>query len=150
MDESNNLTFSSASPTEPWAPTSWGELMDKITILEIKSERLTTQEALQNVQHELRLLGNVTSELVPPPPRLLELKANLRAVNQRLWEIENAIRGKEAQKLFDEEFIELARSVYIMNDERGRIKRNINLLLNSRIVEEKQYLRYESEQPFNV
>ncbi len=96
------------------------------------------------------MLGNVTSELVPPPPRLLELKANLRAVNQRLWEIENAIRGKEAQKLFDEEFIELARSVYIMNDERGRIKRNINLLLNSRIIEEKQYLRYESGQPFNV
>jgi len=150
MDESNNLTFSSASPTEPWAPVSWGELIDKITILEIKSERLTTQEALQNVQHELRLLGNVASELVPPPPRLLELKANLRAVNQRLWEIENAIRGKEAQKLFDEEFIELARSVYIMNDERGRIKRNINLLLNSRIIEEKQYLRYESGQPFNV
>jgi len=80
----------------------------------------------------------------------MELKAELRAVNQRLWEIENAIRGKEAQKLFDEEFIELARSVYTMNDERGRIKRNINLLLNSRIVEEKQYLRYESEQPFNV
>ena len=149
MDESNNLTFSSASPTEPWAPVSWGELIDKITILEIKSERLTAPAALQNVQHELRMLGDVISELVPPP-RLLELKADLRAVNQRLWEIENAIRGKEAQKLFDEEFIELARSVYIMNDERGRIKRNINLLLNSRIVEEKQYLRYESEQPFNV
>ena len=82
---------------EPWAPISWGELIDKITILEIKSERLTTQAAMQNVQHELRLLGNVASELVPPPPRLLELKADLRAVNQRLWEIENAIRGKEAQ-----------------------------------------------------
>ena len=149
MDEANNPSFSSASPIEPWAPISWGELIDKITILEIKSERLTTPAALQNVQHELRLLGNVISELAPPP-RLLELKADLRAVNQRLWEIENAIRGKEAQKLFDEEFIELARSVYIINDERGRIKRNINLLLNSRIVEEKQYLRYESEQPFNV
>jgi hypothetical protein len=149
MDESNNLSFSSASPIEPWAPISWGELIDKITILEIKLERLTTQEARQNVHHELRLLGNVASQFVPPP-RLFELKANLRAVNQRLWEIENAIRGKEAQKLFDEEFIELARSVYIMNDERGRIKRNINLLLNSRIIEEKQYLHYESEQPFNV
>jgi hypothetical protein len=146
MDESNNLSFSSASPIEPWVPISWGELMDKITILEIKSERLTAPAALQNVQRELRLLGNVTSELVPPPPRLLELKANLRAVNLRLWEIENAIRGKEAQKLFDEEFIELARSVYIMNDERARIKRNINLLLNSRIIEEKQYPHYESEQ----
>jgi hypothetical protein len=107
MDESNNLAFSSASPTEHWVPISWGELIDKITILEIKSERLTTPAALQNVQHELRLLGNVTLELVPPPPRLLELKTNLRAVNHRLWEIENAIRGKEAQKLFDEEFIEL-------------------------------------------
>lgn len=149
MDESNNLSFSSASPTEPWAPISWGDLIDKITILEIKSERLTAQGALQNIQHELRLLGNVASGLVPPP-RLLELKANLRAVNQRLWEIENAIRGKEAQKLFDEEFIELARSVYIMNDERGRIKRNINLLLNSRIIEEKQYFHYESGQPSNV
>ena len=149
MDESNNPSFSSASPTEPWAPISWGELIDKITILEIKSERLSTQAALQNVQRELRLLGNVTSKLVPPP-RLLELKAELRAINRRLWEIEDAIRGKEAKKLFDEEFIELARSVYIMNDERGRIKRNINLLLNSRIIEEKEYLHYESEQPFNV
>src|SRR6266851_1938461 len=143
MDEANDPSFSSASPTEPWAPISWGELIDKITILEIKSERLTTPAALQNVQHELRLLGNVISELAPPP-RLLELKADLRAVNQRLWEIENAIRGKEAQKLFDEEFIELARSVYIINDERGRIKRNINLLLNSIIIEEKQYPHYES------
>jgi len=107
MDESNNLSFSCASPIEPWAPISWGELVDKITILEIKSERLTTPAALQNVQNELRLLGNVISELAPPPPRLLELKADLRAVNQRLWEIENAIRRKEAQKRFDEEFIEL-------------------------------------------
>ena len=132
-------------PTCPRAPLSWGELIDKITILEIKSERLTTREALQNVRHELHLLDNVIGEIATLPPRLLELKSDLRSVNQRLWEIEDAIRGKEAQKLFDEEFIELARSVYITNDERGRIKRSIDLLLNSAVVEEKQYVRYESE-----
>ncbi len=96
-------------PTCPRAPLSWGELIDKITILEIKSERLTTPEALQNVRHELHLLDNVIGEIATLPPRLLELKSDLRSVNQRLWEIEDAIRGKEAQKLFDEEFIELAR-----------------------------------------
>jgi hypothetical protein len=125
----------------PAVQISWGELIDKITILEIKSERLTAQQALQNVRHELAALSRPL-EGIEIPPNLSYLRSKLRDINERLWQIEDSIRDKEARKEFDQEFIDLARSVYITNDERGRIKREINALLKSRLIEEKQYTPY--------
>ena len=126
----------------PCVPVSWGELMDKHSILEIKIERLRDPAAVANVRRELAPLQAALNGLAPPPAELAGLRSALRAVNLRLWDIEDAIRAKEAERSFDAAFIELARSVYRTNDERSRIKREINLLLGSGIVEEKQYVRY--------
>jgi hypothetical protein len=126
----------------PRIPISWGELLDKITILEIKSERLNAPSSLANVRHELQLLSEIAERVIEQEGKLLPLKRALKAVNERLWDIEDQIRAKEADRVFDREFIELARSVYRNNDERGRLKRQINLLLNSELVEEKQYTKY--------
>jgi predicted nucleic acid-binding Zn-ribbon protein len=123
----------------PSVPMSWGELIDKITILEIKSERLTSAEALSNVRHELALLA---ATAIAVDDRIAALKAQLRAINETLWKIEDDIRGKEARQEFDAGFIELARNVYKTNDERGRIKREINTALASELVEEKSYFRF--------
>jgi hypothetical protein len=123
----------------PSVPVSWGELLDKITILEIKSERLRDPVALANSAHELALLRSVLAEVAEAPPVLAALREELIAVNRRLWDIEDDLRRKEATKTFDAEFIELARAVYRNNDQRSRIKRAINELLGSGIVEEKQY-----------
>jgi hypothetical protein len=123
-------------------PVSWGELIDKITILEIKAERLRVPAALANVAHELGLLRDVLADLADAPPGLAALHGELVAVNRRLWDIENDIRRKEAEQAFDAGFIELARAVYRSNDERSRIKRAINELLGSDIIEEKQYVGY--------
>ncbi len=131
--------MSGAAPV-PLVPISWGELIDKISILEIKVERLRSPEAAANARHELALL---TAVLPPqPPPGLATLKAALDQVNRQLWDIEDAIRAKEAARSFDAAFIALARSVYQNNDERARIKRQVNDLLQSGIVEEKQYSSY--------
>jgi hypothetical protein len=126
----------------PRVPVSWGELIDKITILEIKAERLRAPEAEANARAELTLLLEVLAGPPAPPAELAKLKAALGAVNVRLWDIEDAIRRKEASQAFDAAFIELARSVYRTNDERSRIKRQINELMRSGIVEEKQYDPY--------
>ena len=126
----------------PRVPVSWGELLDKVTILEIKSERLRTPAALANAAHELTLLRAIVAELAETPPGLAALRGELAAVNRRLWDIEDAIRRKEAAAEFDAGFIELARAVYRGNDERSRIKRAINELLGSDIIEEKQYVGY--------
>ena len=126
----------------PRVPVSWGELVDKLTILEIKIERLRDPGAVANARRELAPLAAALAALTPPPVGLAGLQAELRAVNLRLWDIEDAIRAKEAQGAFDAGFIELARGVYRTNDERSRIKRAINLLLRSGIVEEKQYAPY--------
>jgi len=123
-------------------PISWGELVDKITILEIKSERVTSPAALTNIRRELELLSGIAGKIQDPRARLAALKRALKRVNEKLWTIEDRIREKEANRSFDHEFIELARSVYQNNDERGRLKRDINLLLNSELVEEKQYSAY--------
>ncbi len=125
----------------PLVPISWGELFDKITILEIKSDKLTSREALANVRHELASLAAIADKA--RHPGLGSLKAELRAVNEKLWQIEDDIRAKEAAKVFDDGFIALARAVYHSNDRRGAIKREINLLLNSELIEEKQYTAYE-------
>jgi hypothetical protein len=121
---------------------SWGEVIDKITILEIKSDKLTAPDALANVRTELDLLAAVAREPLAGNERLSDLKVRLQAVNQALWDIEDDIRDKEARQQFDEGFIALARSVYRRNDERAAIKRQINDLLGSGIVEEKSYRSY--------
>jgi hypothetical protein len=125
----------------PLVPTSWGELFDKISILVIKSERLTSEAALANVRNELAQLEAVAAQ-IPADLALSALKDALKSVNEALWDIEDRIREHEARQAFDAEFITLARAVYKTNDERGRIKREINLKLNSALIEEKQYKQY--------
>jgi predicted nucleic acid-binding Zn-ribbon protein len=126
----------------PSVEVSWGELIDKITILEIKQRRLTSPQAVDNVRRELAALSRVVQELKPAPAALDALKQKLRTINETLWDIEDQIRAKEAAKSFDRQFVELARSVYFNNDERASIKRQINELMNSGLVEEKQYTAY--------
>ena len=121
---------------------SWGELVDKITLLEIKEAELETPAAVANVKKDLQLLQNLYDEIEDSFPELSELKLQLREINQKLWMIEDAIRDKEKKKDFGKKFIELARSVYQTNDERARIKKNINMLLGSDLVEEKSYSEY--------
>ena len=125
----------------PRAPISWGELIDKITILEIKSVKLLNETALANVRKELSLLAEIAGMQVRGS-EVLNLKKKLRAVNEELWEIEDRIREKELADEFDQNFIALARSVYKRNDERTGIKRQINALLASEIIEEKSYKNY--------
>ena len=128
--------------TDPVVPVSWGELLDKIAILEIKRLRLRAPEAVANAARELAALSPALTALQPAPAGLAELRAALAAVNQRLWTIEDQIRDCDAKGEFGPGFVALARSVYRENDERGRIKRAINTLLGSELVEEKQYSRY--------
>jgi Family of unknown function (DUF6165) len=133
-----------APVTAPKIQISWGELIDKITILEIKAERLSSPVATRNVSHELTILNGVARKVLKQRKDVQELKQRLKAVNDALWDIENKIRAKEAAKSFDHEFIELARSVYMNNDSRGRLKREINAILNSELIEEKQYTIYSA------
>lgn len=122
-------------------PISPGELLDKITILRIKSRRMTDAAKLANVRHELELLEQTWKAAIGS----IDLSADERAleeVNVRLWVIEDDIRDQEAARAFDARFIELARAVYIENDERAAIKRRINTRLGSKIVEEKSYKNY--------
>jgi hypothetical protein len=126
----------------PHVPISWGELFDKISILSIKAERLADASAANNVERELHALIQI-SQSIPQSDLLARLNEALSAVNRRLWDIEDDIRQKEAEKAFDADFIALARSVYKNNDLRAKIKRDINEALGSEIVEEKQYKSYE-------
>jgi hypothetical protein len=126
----------------PTVEVSWGEFVDKQTILEIKEQRLRAPSALANVRNELATMRQVLERLPPASPALAPLKQRLKAVNETLWEIEDRIRAKEAEQAFDAQFVELARSVYRNNDERAAIKREINTLMKSRLVEEKQYTPY--------
>lgn len=122
-------------------PISPGELLDKITILEIKSENIEDKEKLANVGTELKLLSQIW-ESTNPNSDLEALKQELKDNNKALWDIEDKIRIKESNKEFDQVFIELARSVYIQNDKRADTKKKINLKLGSMIVEEKSYADY--------
>ena len=128
--------------TNPSIPVSWGELIDKITILEIKSERLISKPALENVRRELLRLTGIAGEVENREPKLVPLRAELKRVNETLWQIEDDIRVKEAERTFDQDFIALARAVYHNNDKRGVLKQQINALLKSDITEEKQYSPY--------
>jgi hypothetical protein len=126
----------------PRVPISWGELLDKISILEIKSEKLTGEASLANVRRELGLLRAIAEPVVAADAQTKELASRLKTLNEALWEIEDRIRAKEAAACFDAEFIALARMVYQRNDERGALKRDINLRLASELVEEKSYTPY--------
>jgi len=126
-------------------PVSFGELLDKIAILQIKSERMTDEAKLANVRRELDALTSTWSASPASKTDISKLRAALKAVNERLWDIEDDIRIKESQKDFTEDFVQLARSVYFENDERARIKKDINLALGSTYVEEKSYQDYRGE-----
>lgn len=123
-------------------PISPGELLDKITILEIKSERIDDKQKLANVRHELRLLSEIWAVSVTGDPAIADLHARLKAINEELWEIEDDIRDQERQNNFDKRFIELARAVYVTNDKRAQLKKEVNRHLGSDIVEEKSYKDY--------
>ncbi|WP_245427227.1 DUF6165 family protein [Pleomorphomonas carboxyditropha] len=126
----------------PAVPTSWGEVVDKITILEIKKKNMTEERALLNVEKELAMLSGMVESAIAGDPVLSDMKRELLEINSRLWVIEDRIREKEADRAFDEEFIELARSVYRTNDLRAAVKRRINIHLISEILEEKSYKPY--------
>ena len=119
-----------------------GELIDKITILRIKAERMDDPAKLENVRIELELLSRTMRDAIPPSDELAALETELRRYNENLWRIEDDIRDCEAAGEFGDKFIELARAVYRNNDQRARLKREINALLGSVIVEEKSYKPY--------
>ncbi|MGN6520990.1 MAG: DUF6165 family protein [Dokdonella sp.] len=123
-------------------PVSFGELIDKITILEIKAEQIRDAAKVANVRTELELLDATWAAHPASKTDISGERTRLRAVNQALWDIEDRIRLKEKAKAFDAEFIELARAVYFRNDERAAVKREINEKLGSTLVEEKSYQDY--------
>ena len=127
-----------ASLASPAVPVSWGELLDKMTILEIKRDRIAAADARTNVAREYRLLKEIGTQALRRTG-VAGLFGSLKAVNEELWEIEDAIRAEEAEARFGDAFIRLARSVYMKNDQRAALKREINLLLDSDLLEEKSY-----------
>ena len=131
--------------SEILAPVSFGELLDKIAILQIKSERMADPGKVANVRKELEALSATWLEHPAAQQQIPELRAALKAVNERLWDIEDDIRECESRQDFGQEFIRLARAVYFENDERASIKKQINLALGSAYVEEKSYRDYRSD-----
>jgi hypothetical protein len=130
--------------SEILVPVSFGELLDKIAILEIKSERISDPAKLVNIRRELDALNATWQQAPESKVDIAAARGALRAVNERLWVIEDDIRMKEKAQAFDAEFVRLARAVYFENDERARIKREINLALGSAYVEEKSYQDYRA------
>ena len=126
------------------APISHGELIDKLTILEIKSERMADAAKLANVRDELQLLSSLWQADAASGTDIVAERTELKRINEMLWEIEDEIRVKERGQAFDARFIELARAVYHTNDRRAAVKRAINLKLGSRLVEEKSYQDYSA------
>jgi hypothetical protein len=126
----------------PNVPISWGELIDKITILEIKSKRIVSEISNNNINKELALLTNILNSYFNIAD--IEIyKIKLKDINEKLWDVEDKIRKHEAEKSFNNLFIELARSVYILNDQRANIKKIINNSFSSEIVEEKSYQNFQ-------
>lgn len=130
--------------SEILAPVSFGELLDKVTILQIKSERIADPVKVANVCKELHALERLWNEHPASNIDVSALIKQLKHVNERLWVIEDDIRLFEKAQRFDKEFVELARSVYFENDDRARIKKEINLALGSAYVEEKSYQDYRT------
>lgn len=128
------------------APVSPGELIDKITILEIKQERIKDVDKVKNVNLELELLESLWNGSVYQSSALVVKKrAELKFINEELWVIEDDLRLKESKAEFDRDFIELARSVYLTNDRRASVKKEINLEVGSKLIEEKSYQDYSSD-----
>lgn len=126
---------------------SYGELLDKLTILRIKTERMTDETKLANVQYELAELDACWRQAAEQFQTSVEAEiAELKSINERLWDIEDAIRDKERYGQFDQAFIDLARSVYFTNDKRAEVKKQINLKLGSDLVEEKSYSDYSADE----
>ena len=123
-------------------PISPGELVDKITILEIKKEFIVDSNKLKNINYEYNLLMKIYNDDVSKTDGVDVLKTKLKNIKLSLWKIEDDIRDCERDKIFDNTFVELARSVYFTNDKRSKVKLEINLLLNSSLVEEKSYKDY--------
>ena len=123
-------------------PISPGELIDKITILEIKKEFIIDSNKLKNINYEYNLLMEIYNDDISKTDGVDVLKTELKNINLSLWKIEDDIRDCERDKIFDNTFVELARSVYFTNDKRSMVKLEINLLLNSSLVEEKSYKDY--------
>ena len=119
-----------------------GEMIDKITILQIKSERINDTEKLKNIHYELSILNQTYATYFSPSQELKELEQRLKSINEALWDIEDDIRLHEAHKDFGEKFIALARSVYLTNDKRATIKREINILTGAFFIEEKSYTEF--------
>lgn len=126
----------------PLVPISWGELIDKITILEIKEVKITSNNALDNIRKELGFLSDIVSNSKGVYDAISLLKNELKEVNLNLWQVEDEIRDKEYSQEFDEEFIRLARSVYRLNDDRAKLKKKINETLFSELKEEKSYKNF--------
>ncbi len=126
----------------PFIPISWGELFDKISILEIKIENLKEKNALKNVKTEYEQLNRIYISNFLEDEIARCLFKDLKKINQKLWNIEDKIRDKERSKKFDQKFIELARNVYFTNDKRSKMKRKINEIFGSKIIEEKSYSKY--------
>lgn len=123
-------------------PISVGELLDKVTILEIKSSKISDIEKLKNINHELSLLNTICERAGFQNKEVNTQKEALKQVNLRLWKIEDDIRIMEKNRQFDDGFIQLARSVYFQNDDRANIKKSINLMTGSELIEEKSYQDY--------
>jgi hypothetical protein len=123
-------------------PVSWGELVDKITILQIKSDRMTDEGKLANVRKELSLLSEKLGAHAENP-EVSRLTKDLYEVNAALWDIEDDIRDCENAGDFGDKFVQLARSVYITNDKRAELKREVNFALGSGLMEEKSYQKYK-------
>ena len=127
--------------TNPKVSVSVGEVFDKITILQIKKDKIKDRNKLININKELNEIETVVEEH-KNDKEILSFIKTLKNINLKLWEIEDKIRAKESLKEFDEDFIQLARSVYIVNDKRAEIKKEINLKTNSNLIEEKSYKQY--------
>ncbi len=123
-------------------PIAIGELIDKITILEIKAEQFTDAAKTKNVQAELAMLCARRDQAIPRSPRLDALTAQLKAINQRLWNLEDSIRDCERRADFGPDFVAAARSIYRTNDERAAVKRQISIGFGSDVIEEKSYAPY--------
>ena len=126
----------------PMIPVSWGELIDKITILELKRKKIRSRLARDKIERELTLLLKLYEDVADNKGRINDLKRDLESVNNDLWNAEDSLREKEARTIFDAEFIELARSVYKLNDKRFAIKQRLNAETASEMIEEKIYPKY--------
>jgi hypothetical protein len=131
-------------PTTVLAEVAIGELVDKITILRIKKKHITDTTKLQNITTELQILEQTFNQNIVLTPQLEICIQELQQVNEKLWTIEDAIRNEELHQRFGEKFIQLSRAVYFTNDKRCEIKRRINLLAGSRLIEEKSYSDYRT------